>query len=857
MQEKLGYRVPATESALSGTILGNMEAKNRSTDGEVRKPRQQRSIDRQRRSTDGEVRKPRQQRFQFKVGLRGQQVVLFLLVALMPLFAISLAIKVLGENALKGTVGENHVLLAQEKLARADGAISGKIAKIEAELPSIRAAVIRSNTANGAEAVLFQIWAQLVDSIRLLETYAGNKTEVTITNASGYVLRSNNQQLEYSTKRGVPHRVNDTIWWRRAYNHGVGYPFAEDIRYDASRRVHLLPIALPIRTEPETSATSTKNNTVGVLRIVLLLPELTNIVESSLDREETHTLLTNESGKIIAASSESGYQVDTHIQMNNAAEEAIIEAKKGKRGKYYDYEADGETDGFNEPRVYGWARTQLSPTQPWKVRQNFSNWIVFISRPTAFAYGGVVKLNRYIFYVTIVSSCIVVFIAWWAAQRIATPILKVAEGARSVGQGEFDSEIVVDNDDEVGVLAKEFNEMRRNLKTAVDKLTQEERKLTAIVDNLGEGLIVVEPSGRVLYVNPVAERLLNLGETGDYENFIAFDTETGAIRWTKVLVPNEPPQIPDTKTVRMKILSASQRETTQHQTMIAEVDVNGQQSNSNSPRVLRIITSHFPDESNNIAGTVYVFDDITNEHEIEQMKSEFVSLVSHELRTPLTSIIGFISLILDGKTGEINQKQYESLSRAHRQSERLAALINDLLDISRIEAGRIEMKQEQVQIDWIAKRRIEELRPQADEKTISLRLEAPSQLPEMIGDADRIGQIFINLIGNAIKFTPDNGKVTVRISKYSQNGSENRGFHVEVIDTGPGIPAEEREKVFDKFRQLGSVQTRQQGGTGLGLSIASGIVEAHGGKLWVDTGDNGHGCNFQFFIPLEKRTHGN
>ena len=796
--------------------------------------------------------KNRTKRFRFKVGLRGQQVVLFLLVALMPLFAISLAIKVLGENALKGTVGENHVLLAQEKLARADSAISEKIAKIEAELSNIRAAVVRSNTANGEVAVFFTIWTQLVDSIRLLETYAGDKTEVTITNASGHVLRSNNPQLDYFTKRGVPRRVNNTIWWQRAYNHGVGYPFAEDIHYDTVRKVHLLPIALPIRTASKAAAASGKNNTVGVLRIVLVLPELKNIIESSPELEETHTILTNASGKIIAASAGSGYQVNTYIEMNNAAEEAIIEAKKGEQGKYYDYEAEGEEDSFDEPRVYGWARTRLSPTEPWKIRQNFSNWIIFISRPTSFAYAGVVKLNKYIFYVTIVSSCIVVLIAWWAAQRIATPILKVAQGARSIGQGEFDSEIVVDSDDEVGVLAQEFNEMRRNLKTAVEKLTQEERKLTAIVDNLGEGLIVVEPSGRVLYVNPVAERLLNLEETGDSENFITLDPEDGTIRWTKVLEPNEETQIPDTRTrtVGMRILSASQREMAQHQTMIAEVDVNGQQPNSTGSRVLRIIASHFPDESNNIAGTVYVFDDITNEHEIEQMKSEFVSLVSHELRTPLTSIIGFISLILDGKTGEINQKQYESLSRAHRQSKRLAALINDLLDISRIEAGRIEMKQEEVQIDWIAKRRIEELRPQADEKTIALLLEASPNLPLMIGDADRIGQVFINLIGNAIKFTPDNGKVTVKISKSSQNGSESDGFHIEVIDTGPGIPAEEREKVFDKFRQLGSVQTRQQGGTGLGLSIASGIVEAHGGKLWVDTGDNGYGCNFQFFIPF-------
>ena len=793
----------------------------------------------------------RKDRFQFKVGLRGQQVVLFLLVALMPLFAVSIAIKVLGENALKETVGENHILLAQEKLARVDNAISEKIAKIQSELPNIQSAVVHSNTANGDVVVFFNVWVNLVDSIRLLESYAGKETEVTITNASGYVLRSNNQRLDYYTKRGKPLRVDDTVWWQNAYNNGRGYLFAEDIRYDTTREEHLLPIALPIRRTPKTDAAAGENNTVGVLRVVLSLPELTGAVESSRELEKTRTILTDASGKIIAASLESGYRVGTYIEMNNAAGEAIIEAKKGKNGKYYDYEPVGEVDSFDEPRVYGWARTQPSHTEPWRVRQNFSNWIVFVSRPTASAYAGVSKLNNYIFYVTIVSSCIVILVAWWAAQRIATPILKVAAAARNIGQGEFDSEIVVDSDDEVGVLAEEFNEMRRNLKTAVDQLTQEERKLTAIVDNLGEGLIVVEPAGRVLYVNPVAERLLNLGDTAGVENFIVLDPEAEEIRWTKASKATGS-KITDTKRANLKILSSSQRETTQHQTMIAEINVNGDQQDSSKHRVLRIIASHFPDESNKVAGTVYVFDDITNEHEIEQMKSEFVSLVSHELRTPLTSIIGFISLILDGKTGKINQKQQESLSRALRQSKRLAELINDLLDISRIEAGRIEMKQEQVQIDSIAQRRIEELRPQADEKAIAVLLEAPRNPPVLIGDADRIGQIFINLIGNAIKYTPDNGKVTVRISEASENGHENDGFRVEIVDTGPGIPAEEKEKVFDKFRQLGNVQTRQQGGSGLGLSIASGIVAAHGGKLWVDTGDNGQGSNFQFFIPLEK-----
>ena len=815
--------------------------------------------------------KNRPERSGFKVGLRGQQIVLFLLVALMPLFAVSVTIKFLGENALKETVGENLVLLAQEKLASADNAITEKISKIQSELPNIRAAVVYSNTANEKQSVFLSVWARLEDSIRLLETYAGYKTEVTITNTFGYVLRSNNQQLDYDTTKMIPHQVRDRHWWKRAYNNGIGYPFVEDVIYDESRGVHLLPIALPIRMDAKASIAQGKNNTVGVLRTFLFLPELNSLVESLPELAETYTILTSQSGKIIAASPQSGYQIDSHIEMSDAAEEAIIEGKKGVIGKYYDYESEGETDTFGEPRVYGWARTRLSNTEPWKVQQNFSNWIAFTSRPISSAYAGVARLNKYIFYVTIGSSCIVVLIAWWAAQRIATPILKVAQAARSIGQGEFDSEITVDSDNEVGVLAEEFNEMRRNLKNAVDRLTQEEKKLTAIVDNLGEGLIVVEPAGRVLYVNPVAERLLDLGNTADYENFITVDTVNSTICWTKTL-EREGNTETDKRTVNMKILSFSRREVAQHQTMIVEVNVNQHDSltihasstknyearvDSQSSRVLRIIASHFSDEHNNIVGTVYVFDDITNEHEIEKMKSEFVSLVSHELRTPLTSIIGFISLILDGKTGRINQKQYESLSRAHRQSKRLAALINDLLDVSRIEAGRIEMKQEQVQIDRIAKRRIEELRPQADEKAINLFFEAQSNLPLMIGDADRIGQIFINLIGNAIKFTPDNGKVTVRISKSLQNGSATDGFHVEVIDTGPGISPEEREKVFDKFRQLGSVQAQKpQSGTGLGLSIAAGIVEAHDGRLWVDTGENGRGSNFQFFIPLKKEKNG-
>ncbi len=796
-------------------------------------------------------RKPTAKRSSLKLGLRGQQIILFLLVSLMPLFTVALTIKVLGENALKSSVGDSLVLLAQQKLYQTDRAISEKIENIYSELPNITEAVRWSNSAKEKQLVFLTVWARLDDSIRLFEAYAGYDSEVTIANATGEVLRSNNPELDYSTKEPAPHRVNNQDWWQKAYNNGLGYQFVEDVTYDTTRGAHVLPIALPIRAESQPANTSGEKNrklpvhienpVIGVLRAVLLLPELTNLVESSPDIEETDTFLINQSGTIISASPGSGYSIGNY-EISNAVASAIVEAKKRNSGSYYGYEADGETDSFGENRIYGWARTQPSVLEPWKVEQNFSNWIIFVSRPVSSAYAAVGKLNRYIFYVTLASAATVVLIACWAAQRITTPIMQLAGAARNIAQSESEGELgqslqnriekPIHSSTEVGILAEEFNNMRQNLKAAVEELSNEQKKLMAIVENLGEGLIVVDKNSRVLYINPVAETLFKLGDTENYENFVSLDISAGQVHWRKSLLGEA---MSDTVTAELNVLSETQHET--HHTVIAEI---------NQTQVLRIVTSQFVDERHTTVGTVYLFDDITSEYEIDKMKSEFVSLVSHELRTPLTSIMGFISLILDGKTGGINEKQRESLSRALRQSKRLTALINDLLDVSRIEAGRIEMKQEHIAIQKIAKRRLEELRPQAAEKAITLVIDTEPNLPVITGDADRIGQVFINLIGNAIKFTPDNGKVTVRISRVPDT---KRALHAEVIDTGPGIPPEEREKIFDKFHQLGSVQTRQQGGTGLGLGIAAAIVDAHGGKLWADAGANGHGCNFQFIIP--------
>lgn len=833
----------------------------------------------------------------FKMRLRGQQVVLFLLVSLTPLLIVSLTIKMIGEKALKSSVGDGLVQLAQDKLFRLDRAISEKIGRIRTEIPNMRSAIAASNSANRNLDVFEDVNERLEDSLRLLESYAGRRrgyrTEVSITNAEGDVIASNKRELDLNPRRDPADRIKNVrleTWWKRAENNGRGKYYIENVRYDPEQKVYLLPVSLPIydrsrrplpnsgdrRSTPNNRNrrpnSSTEQKVIGVLKTTLILPELSSIVEPRPNMEKTYTILTSESGRVIAASPDSGYQVNSNIDIEYAAARAIVEAKKARDKKrseknivYYGYEAEGENDRNNVSRIYGWARTRITERTPWKTSQNFSNWIVFVSYPSSEAFAGVVRLNQYVLLVTILSCVIVVPVAYIAAKRISLPVMQLAETAKRIGQeansvvqeesdqvrkqignmqwlqdeeAEF---IAIESKNEVGVLAEEFSDMHRNLKIAVEKLINAEQQMTTIVDCLREGLIVVDMNDKILYFNPAAKYLLNYNETTEFpERF------TELIRTTDL-------------TVLANAYGKDSRTT-------VEIDL-GQDGEN---RVLRVVTSQFAsieanadedntsDEHEDLTGMVYVFDDITREHEIDKMKSDFVALVSHELRTPLTSIKGFISLILDGKAGPVNDLQQQSLSRAHRQSKRLETMINDLLDISRIEAGRIVMNFEPVDIIEIAQHRLEELNPPADEKQISLNLDAPHELPELTGDTERIGQIFTNLIGNAIKFTPDNGSVMLRISRkecplnVEDTTEKNDGVHVEIIDTGPGIPEQDRENVFDKFQQLSNLQTREQGGTGLGLSIARGFVEAHHGTIWVDAVENDKGCNFQFWIPFKS-----
>jgi PAS domain S-box-containing protein len=266
-----------------------------------------------------------------------------------------------------------------------------------------------------------------------------------------------------------------------------------------------------------------------------------------------------------------------------------------------------------------------------------------------------------------------------------------------------------------------------------------------------------------------------------------------------------------------------------------------------------LAVSPIHDGTGGIVGFLHLAKDITEkkryEHrlkELDRLKSDFVSNVSHELRTPLTAIKGSVDNMLDGITGPMNEKQTRYLARIKSNADRLTRLINDLLDLSRIEAGKIDLKPANLALVGLAQEIAENIRPVAAEKLIRLEVAASDTGATAWADRDKIIQVLMNLIGNAVKFTPERGKVTVAVHKNGDGWAQ-----ISVADTGPGILPEEARRIFDRFYQIAQVGKQKAKGTGLGLAICKTLVEMHGGRIWMES-EVGRGSTFFFTLPAER-----
>jgi NtrC-family two-component system sensor histidine kinase KinB len=242
-----------------------------------------------------------------------------------------------------------------------------------------------------------------------------------------------------------------------------------------------------------------------------------------------------------------------------------------------------------------------------------------------------------------------------------------------------------------------------------------------------------------------------------------------------------------------------------------------------------------------IQGVVLLLRDITRLRELDRLKSEFVLTASHELRTPLTSVSMAVDLLMESAATKLTGKERELLAACHEDVQRLRALVNDLLDLSRIEAGKLELALERVRPAFLFDQALAVVKPQAEAKNLELKLEAPPDLPDVKVDPNKIVWVIVNLLANAVRHTPEGGHIRV---KGERVGGQ---VHISVADDGEGVPYDIQSRIFDKFVQV--KRDGAAGGSGLGLAICKEVIRAHRGTIWLESVP-GQGSDFTFTIPV-------
>ena len=366
-------------------------------------------------------------------------------------------------------------------------------------------------------------------------------------------------------------------------------------------------------------------------------------------------------------------------------------------------------------------------------------------------------------------------------------------------------------------LLREAKRLREERERNLLELTNEKSRTQTIIQCMGDGLLVTNRDQQVVLCNPAARRLLKIKrplQGGEPLSNVAGSAEfLDLVEGTMGLKEGQ---------------EMSSRE-------VAPASPSGP--------VLMANCAPVKDEKGQIIGVVTVLRDITELKALDKAKSTFVSLVAHELQAPLAAIEGYLDIILDGGGGKDPEKTRKILDRCRERTSGLLALIQDLLAISRMQSGRIVREKEKLRLTDVLKEVVELMKGEALERGVKIAAELPEELPPISANREDLTRVFTNLVDNAIKYNHPGGKVFVRAR------ANDAFIHVEVQDTGIGIPKEEREKIFDEFYRVKSKETQRISGTGLGLCIAKRILEAHNGDIEVESQMN-VGSTFRVLLPI-------
>jgi two-component system phosphate regulon sensor histidine kinase PhoR len=428
------------------------------------------------------------------------------------------------------------------------------------------------------------------------------------------------------------------------------------------------------------------------------------------------------------------------------------------------------------------------------------------------------SLKKSFLFSSLLSFLIVLPLAYLILKFMTQPIQAVTDLANRIASGRLDQGVPSESDDELGRLSKAINEMSLQLQNKIEEISREKDYLQTLLRGIMEGVLVVDARGRILMVNNALRQLLSL-----------------------------PPHVEDR--TPLEIIRNAELERTLRQVLqdgentTLELTLPSPEGKTFEVNVVGISPSPggMVKEDEGRQGVIAVFHDITRLKELEKIRRDFVANVSHELRTPLTTIKGYAETLLEGALKEDVASHFVQVIKRH--SDRLEKIVEDLLILSRIESKEFQLKMESLSVSDLIGDVLDFIKEPLNKKKISVSVgELPLTLL-VYGDRQYLEQVFTNVLDNAIKYGHERGRVVISATERDQ-----REVEISVKDDGIGIPKEDLLRVFERFYRVDKGRSRELGGTGLGLSIVKHIVQAHGGKIWVES-QLGEGSTFYFTLP--------
>lgn len=442
-----------------------------------------------------------------------------------------------------------------------------------------------------------------------------------------------------------------------------------------------------------------------------------------------------------------------------------------------------------------------------------STGVLLLRRDLSTVDETVEEIQGIIIQVIVISTVATILLGYIISKSISDPINELTQKAVLMSKGNFDHQVQVKSNDEIGELSETFNFLTRKLKKSLTEISLEKTKVEAIVNHMADGVIAVDNHHKIILMNPKAIELLHFGSEGYFES--DFD---------KLIYPIS-------EELTYNYITENIEEWTGN-TVISIED-----------EIVKFSYAPYMNDQDQKTGIVYVLQDVTDSEKLDAMRRDFVANVSHELKTPLTSIKSYTETLMDGYVDDV-ETQKSFLKVIDSEAERMTRLVRDLLQLSNFDSHKINFYKEYNDYVDLLRNSIEKLSMEAKKKNIGFKLITSQESLVGLFDSHRMEQVIINILSNAIKYTQEGGHVEVHILERDERAI------LRVKDNGIGIPADDLIHIFDRFYRVDKARTRNMGGTGLGLSIAKEIVHGHEGIIEL-TSELGKGTTVTISMPMD------